>query len=90
MRHHFTNSCCCYYLHGSVSMDKFPLGKWKKLKIIEYNIQYFKKTQDMNVCKDKTYSRLLDNDTKNKIINRTLQKKDYNKEKVYKFLALLK
>ena len=52
-------------------------------RIKHHNTNYFKKAYNSIAYKDKIYERLRHNLIRDKILNRTLQREEYNDEKVY-------
>ena len=59
-------------------------------KLIEQNLHRFKKVHNIRVYQDKIYYKLLENETRNKILDGTLKLEDCNNADVYQFLSLLK
>ena len=61
-----------------------------KESIIEFNKKYFAKVHNNLIHKDKIHNRLLEDNTRNKILKGELERGDCNNSKVYNFLKILK
>ena len=59
-------------------------------KIIDYNTSHFKKTLDTQIVKNKIYERLNNDEIQNKILTRQLERYEYDNDKVFEYLKLLK
>ena len=58
-------------------------------EIAKYNKLYFHKAYSSNTFKDKTYSKLKEEHIKDKILNGTLKREEYDNDNVYEFMRLL-
>jgi len=58
-------------------------------KISQHNTAHLKIAHNSVAYKDKIYHRLRENSTRDRILNRTLQREEYDNERVYKLLKLL-
>ena len=70
------------------------MHQWQEIEEIEealinQNIIHHKKVLNANARKDKIYNKLFNNETRNKIINRTLRKDKYSTNDIHNFLMLL-
>ena len=71
-------------------IDTFLDRETIESKLLDFNQKHYKKVMSINEYKDKIHNKLQDNETRNKILSRLLNKGEFNYSNVYKFLKLLK
>ena len=59
-------------------------------KLIEYNKEHFSKLCWTKVYQDLIYNKLAENEIRDAILNRIISRDDFQSDKVYEFLKLLK
>ena len=86
-----TSMKCLYRINENGNIIEIYLYRETiEKEIISYNKQHYKKVLEMKTFNNKIYQKLQDNNTRDKILAGNMRVEDYNNNKVFEFLSLLK